>query len=200
LPANAGGYIFLVNPNLSAVETPIFWLPQADPGTVVLTSTPPVFGSELGPTGLKPTAVLPGPDGLSILHSTGGERIPVLLHGDAGLNRPLAAIIPLDADGLERIEAVARLWRSLHKPPGPPDLRLTWQQRRRLRQMLLAIDGRIDGASYREIAEAIYGARRVSDDPWKTSALRDSTMALVKSGFALIAGGYRKLLRHRRRR
>jgi hypothetical protein len=152
------------------------------------------------PTGLKPLAVHPGPNGLNILHSTDGERIPVLLHGDAGLGQPLAAIIPLDADGLDRIEAVARLWRSLHKPPVPPDLRLTWQQRRRLRQMLRVVDGRIDGASYRELAMAIYGVKRVADDPWKTSALRDSTMALVKDGLALIAGGYRKLLRHRRRR
>jgi hypothetical protein len=162
--------------------------------------TPPVFGSDIEPTGLKPAAAMPNPEGLSILHSADGERIPVLLHGDTRLDRPLAAMIPLDADGLDRIEAVVRLWRSLHKPPAPPDLRLTWQQRWRLRRMFQAVDGRIDGASYREIAKAIYGAKRVSDSPWKTSALRDSTMALVKSGSALIAGGYRKLLHHRRRR
>ncbi len=175
-------------------------MPQADPGTVVLTATPPAFGSKLEPTALKPVVTQPGPAGLSVLHGVDGERIPVLLRGDAGLDQPLAAIIPLDADGLDRIEAVTRLWCSLHRPPAPPDQRLTWQQRWRLRRILQAVDGRIDGASYREIAEAIYGVKRVADDPWKTSALRDRTMALVKSGFALIAGGYRKLLRHRRRR
>jgi len=149
---------------------------------------------------LKPRTAQFGPEGLSLLHGTDDERIPVLLHGNAELDQPLAAIIPLDADGLDRIEAAARLWRSLHKPPSSSDMRLTRQQRRRLKHMLQAVDGRLDGASYREIAEAIFGAKRVADDPWKTSALRDSTMDLVKGGLALIAGGYRKLLRHRRRR
>jgi len=65
--------------------------------------------------------------------------------------------------------------------------------------MLQAVDGRAAGASYREIAEAIYGAPRVASDPWKTSALRDATIDLVKDGLSLIAGDYRRLLRHRRR-
>ena len=51
----------------------------------------------------------------------------------------------------------------------------------------------------REIAEAIFGVERVASDPWKTSALRDAVLDLVKDGFAMIDGGYRKLLRHRRR-
>lgn len=184
---------------MSATETSIFWLPEADPGTVVLTVTPAIFGSDVEPSKLKPIAKQVGRAGLSILHGTDSERIRALLHGDAALGQPLAAIIPLDADGLDRIDAVARLWRTLHKPPGRPDTRLTWQQRRRLKQMLQAVDGHVSGATYREIAEVIYGATRVADHPWKTSALRDSTMDLVKGGLALIAGGYRKLLRHRRR-
>lgn len=65
--------------------------------------------------------------------------------------------------------------------------------------MLQAVDGRHEGASYREIAEVIFGAARVADVPWKTSALRDATVDLVKDGLALIAGGYRSLLRRRRR-
>lgn len=185
---------------MSAAETTVYWLPEADPGTVVLTVAPAIFGSDIGPSKLKPIAKQVGPAGLSILHGSDGKRIRALLHGDAGLDQPLAAIIPLDADGLDRIEAAARLWRTLHKPPGHPDMRVTWQQRRRLKQMLQAVDGRVSGSTYREIAEVIYGEKRVADHPWKTSALRDSTMDLVKGGLALIAGGYRKLLRHRRRR
>lgn len=65
--------------------------------------------------------------------------------------------------------------------------------------MLQAVDGRMSGASYREIADAIFGAARVADDPWKTSPLRDATIDLVKDGLSLIAGGYRRLLRRRRR-
>jgi hypothetical protein len=114
-------------------------------------------------------------------------------------DKPLTAVIPLDRDTLGRIEALTRFWLSSQKRPVPPDTRLTRQRRRRLRLMLQATDGRTDGATYREIAKIIYGTARVDADPWKTSPLRDSTIGLVKGGFALIAGGYRQLLRHRRR-
>lgn len=116
-----------------------------------------------------------------------------------GPSAPLAAMIPLDRDGLDRIDALARLYRALHRLPVPQDRRLTAQQRRRLKNMLRAADGRAHGAGYREIAKAIYGTESVAAYPWKTSPLRDSTMDLVRDGRAMIAGGYRKLLRHRRR-
>ena len=48
-------------------------------------------------------------------------------------------------------------------------------------------------------AGVIFGVDRVASEPWKTSALRDATTALVREGLAMIAGGYRTLLRHRRR-
>ncbi|HDZ74493.1 MAG TPA: DUF2285 domain-containing protein [Aurantimonas coralicida] len=44
----------------------------------------------------------------------------------------------------------------------------------------------------------IFGADRVASDPWKTSALRDATIRLVRDGRGMIDGGYRQLL-HRRR-
>ncbi|WP_342640201.1 DUF2285 domain-containing protein [Rhodoligotrophos ferricapiens] len=108
-------------------------------------------------------------------------------------------MVALGADGLDRLEAVGRFWRAVHGRRVPADARLTAQQRRRLRRMLQAVDGHHKGASYREIAEAIFGPERVADAPWKTSALRDATIDLVKDGLALIAGGYRSLLRKRRR-
>jgi len=79
------------------------------------------------------------------------------------------------------------------------DTRITKQQRRRLRFMLQASDGRDHGASYREIAQAIFGETRVASDPWKTSPLRDTVIGLVESAAIVIGGGYRQLLRHRRR-
>ena len=58
-----------------------------------------------------------------------------------------------------------------------------------------ALDGHLAEASYREIAEALFGARRVEGEMWKTSSLRDRTIRLVKGGLALMRAGYRKLLR-----
>lgn len=113
--------------------------------------------------------------------------------------QPLAALVPIDAEGLDRAEAVTRLLKALHGRVVPQDARLTGQQLRRARHMLQAVDGRTDGASYREIAEILFGVRRVADQPWKTSALRDTVKDLVRDGLAMIQGGYRQLLRHRRR-
>lgn len=142
----------------------------------------------------------PAPEGLYLLLPTHAPAIRALILPDVPSGAPLAALIPFDRDGLDRIDAFARLYRVLHRLPVPGDRRLTAQQRRRIKMMLRAVDGRTNGAAYREIAEAIYGAAHVETYPWKTSPLRDSTMDLVKDGFAMIAGGYRQLLRHRRRR
>ncbi|MDK1389721.1 DUF2285 domain-containing protein [Sinorhizobium sp. 8-89] len=117
-----------------------------------------------------------------------------------GADQPLAALIPLDLDALDRIEALLRLVQSLLGRRVSEDTRLTHQKRRRVRRMLQAVDARTNGASYREIAGVIYGRERVAFEPWKTSALRDATIDLVKDGLAMVAGGYRTLLRHRRRR
>ncbi len=195
-----GGCNFEVPPTLNATETTVFWAPEADPGTVILAALPPMPGLEsVAPPDLDRGTARSSADGLSIIHGHGASTVRLFLTGDVAPDHPVAALVPLGADGLDRIEAVTRLWRAFNNRPMSPDARLTAQQRRRLRHMLQAVDGRMDGASYRQIAHAIYGSSRVADSPWKTSALRDSTIDLVKDGFALIAGGYRKLLRHRRR-
>lgn len=111
----------------------------------------------------------------------------------------MAAIIPLDTDIVGRVEALSRFWRTIEGRPALPDTRMTTQQRIRLRAMMLAADGRADGASYRDIAFALFGERRIAAEPWKTSSLRDRVISLVKGGRTLIGGGYLKLLRHRRR-
>ncbi len=49
----------------------------------------------------------------------------------------------------------------------PADTRLTRQQRHRARRMLQAVDGRLSGASYREIAATLFGTRDLADEPWK---------------------------------
>jgi hypothetical protein len=122
----------------------------------------------------------------------------VILHG-ANVDGKLSALIPLDNNTLGRIEALTRFYSAQMARAIPPDTRLTIQQRRRLRFMIQAIDGRINAATYREIANAIYGASRIADMPWKTSPLRDSAIALVRDGIAMVGGGYKQLLRHRRR-
>lgn len=114
-------------------------------------------------------------------------------------NEPFAALISFDEDTLGRIEAAERAWRAWKGRAVPRDTRMTPDQRRRFGLKLQAADGRRNGASYREIAVAIFGEARIAAEPWKTSSLRDTVIELVEAGFDLIAGGDLALLRHRRR-
>ena len=64
--------------------------------------------------------------------------------------------------------------------------------------MLRAFDGSRDGATQQEIAQIIFNLRRLSRDEWQASSARHAVMSLLRGARAMIAGGYRKLLRHRR--
>ena len=107
-----------------------------------------------------------------------------------------AAELPLDPDFEIRAHASHRLWRAINgRPSGPPFHQLSAQRRERLALALRALDGHIDGASYRVIAEVLFGRKRIPESAWKTHELRSRTIRLVQAGLALMRGGYRALLR-----
>ena len=138
-----------------------------------------------------------GPDGRHVIIRTdsGELRVWVL---DYQVEQPLALALPLDDDLSIRVPAALRLWaRIVRGNPGTSPLALTRQRHDRLMLMLRALDGHLADASYREIAQVLFGARRLEDEPWKTSSLRDMTIRLVRGGRALMQAGYRKLLRGR---
>lgn len=133
-----------------------------------------------------------------IIHGAGGKFR--LWLRDAAPNQPLAVIMPLDDDLPTRAEAALRLWARIEgrgADHGREPLALTRQRRDRLILILRALDGHLAEASYREIAEVLFGADRVEREAWKTSSLRDRTIRLVKGGLTLMQAGYRKLLRGR---
>ncbi|MGV1954188.1 DUF2285 domain-containing protein [Agrobacterium sp. 22-214-1] len=178
----------------------MIWSAEADTSTVLLTQMPivlPAAGNLY--SGLPDIAERADDDGTHFVFEAGGQTIRLLRLAGIPPETPLAALVPLNADGFDRTEAIDRLLRALLGRAVPDDRRLTPQQKRRHRHMLQATDGRMNGATYRDIAGVIFGVDRVASEPWKTSALRDATTALVKDGLAMIAGGYRMLLRHRRR-
>ncbi len=67
-------------------------------------------------------------------------------------------------------------------------------RRDRLVLALRALDGRLEKASYRDIAESLFGSSRMPDRGWKTHDIRDRTVRLARLGFSLMQGGYRRLL------
>ena len=112
----------------------------------------------------------------------------------------MAAIIPLDESVLLRVAGLLRFQRRLAgKSPGPVPRgwELTARLRQRLIQMVRALDGHQAQASYREIAQVLYGPAAVARYPWKTSSIRGQTIRLVKDAVVTMEGGYRKLLRGR---
>lgn len=178
----------------------MFWSAEANTSIVLLTHLPIVLptGGNLSSKLRDPAARL-DEQGAHMLLTVGPQHIRLLHLAEVPPGTPLAALVPLDGDGHDRIAAIDRLLRFLQGRPISPERGLTRQQKRRHRLMLQAMDGHMNGAHYREIAIVIFGAERVAAEPWKTSTLRASIIGLVKGGHAMIHDGYRQLLRHRRR-
>ena len=128
-----------------------------------------------------------------------GQHLQIL-DCTAGDDRIAVAIVPLGLDGFDRVEAVRRLLSALHCRAIPPDTRLTRQQRIRLRRMLRAFDGHRAGATQQEIAQVILKIGPLDRDEWQASSARHTIKALLRDAHSMVAGGYRKLLRHRRQR
>ena len=197
--AGVGGFPFAVDPQLTADQTAVFWSLEALPTVVPLAATHIAAAHSLDIRALGDVlAERVGVDGRHlIVRGTNGD-LRLWLADPA--DRPLAVVLPLDDDLPTRAAAALRLWAHMigqgagAESEPPP---LTRQRRDRLMLTIRALDGHLDRASYREIAEALFGAHRVEREAWKTSSLRDRTIRLVKNGVALMRAGYRKLLRDR---
>jgi hypothetical protein len=189
----AGGYDFPADPQHSALNQPVIWSPLANPAVLMLGATPDFLTPSPAALSVDPVDVICGPEGAYGTCRDGNGQYLILADTSP------AIILPLDDDLPDRLEAIFRLWHVLAEKPARRDPRMTQYQRRRFRLMMQAADGNADHATYREIALAIYGEDRVRAEPWKTSALRASVIALVRTAAALIDGGYRDILRHRRK-
>jgi hypothetical protein len=108
---------------------------------------------------------------------------------------------PFDRDFEFRADAGRRLWRGLNgRPQGAPPHAISAHRRRRIALALRAADASTDGATYYEIAEVLLPAQRIPKRDWGTHEVRDRIKRLVRTGFALVQGGYRALLRPRSRK
>jgi len=112
---------------------------------------------------------------------------------------PLAVLLPFDETTSHRAEAALRFWRHIRKGKVTDEPKFANQRLARLCTCLRATDAWLDGASYRTIATALFGPRRVEREVWRTASLRDTTIRLVRDGVRLMRGGYLDLLRRRGR-
>lgn len=131
------------------------------------------------------------------LQPTAGLRVESLASDVAD-----AAVLPLDALFPIRVAAALRVWRALYgRPPGPDPQALPPTRRTRLVLALRALDGRQANASYRQIADGLFGPLSLRGDAdWNSHDLRDRTIRLARLGEELMRGGYRRLLLYPYRR
>ena len=187
----AGGYFLATKNDPDAA----LWTAEALPSVVTLSGLPP---------GLAHAALEPQPLALdSVLAAEGDdyviERLGATLrvHLVGGEAQPTAVLLPLDRLFEVRVAAALRLWRALNgRQPGRSPAALSDARRKRLILSLRALDGRLEGATHRQVAAALFGADAIPDRDWISHDLRDRTARLVRLGVALMNGGYRRLLLH----
>ncbi len=194
----AGGCDFATDPQASGQETSVVWTPDVDPATILLTSSPIVSAGALAAETLHIEGRATS-ENITRVVLADDTLFPAFMLSEAMAGKPLAAVVPLDDDTLDRLAALGRFWAGMRRPTAPPDDRLTPQRRRRLQQMLRVIDGRQAGNKYRSIAQVLFPKHSIDPAAWAGDALRETIIRLARDGFKLVDGGYRTILRRPRR-
>jgi hypothetical protein len=172
------GCMFIRDPILPADGDPLIWRPELVPLSLTLVAAPDGYPEAQGPLPRDVDAArirLQRVDGLHLLIEDADGDHRLWLPG-ASASDKLAAMVVLDDRFALRIAALIR-------------------HLRRLALMLRALDGHLARASYREIADALFGSEAVARYAWKTSSIRGQTIQLVKDAVRTMKGGYRRLLR-----
>jgi hypothetical protein len=187
----AGGCFFARTNNPDAT----LWTAATLPSVIALTRLPP----ELAHPRFKPRPLL-----LDLVLAAEGDDyviqrlgVEMRVHLDSVGVDPTAVLLPFDGLFEVRVAAALRLWRAINgRRPGPNPAALSEARRQRLVLALRSLDGRLDGATHREIATALFGANAVPERDWISHELRDRTARLVRLGVGMMNGGYRRLLLH----
>ncbi|WP_161497188.1 DUF2285 domain-containing protein [Bradyrhizobium nitroreducens] len=200
LQAEKWGLYAFANPGLCAHNATAFWHANALKRVVHLNAKQPNGGEgnvrRLADFNGERHAVI-GVDGVPlVVLKRNGVRVPLEIHGLAVLTAAFTPVYELrDLDDLTaQAELLRRLQRftdadstAVQKPSFAAD--------ERLQQALIALDESLKGKTYRQIAIAIFGEKKVTEE-WRSHSqfLRDRTRRLVAKGTELMKGGYRDLL------
>ena len=188
----------LVDPELSALDAPICWLP--DTGAAVLTATaaraPIATEADLSLVTLNCVRhIVVRKDGVQCLlaHNT-DLSIALQIQGDRIVDAPINVTIQLHG-----LRFAAKTGLLLSKLPGllaTPQRHICFTPRRKnLRDALIAFDGHLAGAQYRDVAYLIFGRAEVTA-AWSKSnrRMKDSVIRSLERGRDLVRGGYLRLM------
>ena len=194
-PARRWGLRFPADPSRRTDEVGVFWDPDEFKSVIPLRPVPPQWDAASTSMARWPpeTVFRYADDGTHIIVRHGNTTHQLWLIDPPREPAPMVAVIPLDVTAPQRANAALCFWRAV-RPTRPlrPRHRVSGK---RLVTALRALDGHLAGASYRAMAEVLFGPDRDAFQPWKTAPSRDRVIRLTRSGLALMRGGYRKLLK-----
>jgi hypothetical protein len=128
--------------------------------------------------------------GLELSIHSGVERVYLTLPREISHADPIAFVVPCGKPFRKAARAAARANAALSGQRmthgcawRPPPQRLL------LMRALIALDAHLEGASYRQTAEAVFGIRAVLDRWGSDTSLKEQTRYLVRKGRALMTRG-----------
>lgn len=198
LAAEHWGLKLFADPSQTALGTDVFWCDCQLRGSVRCEARQP------DSTQAETLALADIPARRAVLAEFQHEQIDIMARG-LSLNLIVAhgsllmgpASIRFFHDGIGSLSRHHEALRQLSQLLCSPVLRTGSVARpnTKYRDYLVALDGHIEGRSYRDIAEVLYGKERVgvywtSDTQWMKSKVRRA----LEQGLALMNGGYRNLL------
>jgi hypothetical protein len=200
---STGGFTFAEDPCIGAPDARILWTGAVDPGVLPVMVLPATAATDdtIAMADVAPwLTVVPGDRGREhAVLSDGWRRIRLDVEagslaagGLVNLHYPLHGIRSVEPKvlPLRRLVAFCR-GRRFAATLFPPDRRIA-----RWIECLRVADARADGASYRDIAIALYGEPRMRAD-WVGGgrSLHSRVRRLVATARVMALGGYRDLLR-----
>jgi hypothetical protein len=192
------GLLLLVDPGLDARAVNPIWRPDPPTTLRVIRAAAAGDGFKLYDLGIDrhaPGAVHDG-KGTYLTASVGGNAWRV--HVDDGLEPQDGIAIAIDADAhaRRRVAAAERLIGELERKSMGSRKRASAPSRtgRFHASVLQALDGAAGGASHRDIAVAMHGAKPVARRWTADGELRASIRYFLKRGAVLVGSGYRGLI------
>ena len=197
------GFLFAADPHRN-FKMSLFWSPEVLPSVLraagcIADDVFPSLSSRLKQAVQRQYSG--GPDGWHAVLRLGGVTHRLWLQELPPTGSPIVLELLLDANFDLQSHAAHRLWLALEKAAvRASDPALPLQRRRRFILAMRALDGRIEGNSYRAIAENLFGKASIPQLGWKTHDLRNRTIRLVQTGMSLMRRDYLALLGRKRTR
>lgn len=201
--AEAFGLHYLPDPSLSAFETPLFWLPELMTSNIDAVAELTARLSHMNGTmscaeipgkktyllvaGRRPKLVITARSfSVQLAINSANEPIPLAIY--------LALRLANQNNLYENSKCIDRFVRYCcgKKITAAPQRGYSPD---RLRQTLIALDGYLSGASQREIAQVIFGAKSIKED-WNSGVLsyKSRVRRLIDKGRRLMEADYVNLL------